>query len=260
MNLQVFANFGNQEPPHLAKKKDGMIQDMYTKLQPFKFRLTVFSLLCGSSLISVALFRIRTLLSGSEDYTFLIWNLFLAWIPLGMAYAASSFAKKRKYLFIVMPLAAFLWLVFFPNAPYILTDLQHLSHPRQNIPVWFDMLLINWFAWTGLLLGVFSLFMMHDIVRRAFGRITGWFFVLSVGLLSGLGIYIGRFLRWNSWDILFHPLERLIDFLYFATHPSLQSIVFIGVFSAFFIFIYISLYAFGLLFHEQMHPVPKETS
>ena len=236
-----------------------MIQTMYAKLQPFKFRLTVFGLLCGSRLLSVALFRIRTILRGSEDYNFLIWNLFLAWIPLGMAYAASSFAKKRRYLFITMLLAVIPWLIFFPNSSYILTDLQHLSHLRPNIPVWFDVLLINWFAWTGILLGVFSLFLMQDIVRRAFGRIAGWLFVLTVGLLSGLGIYIGRFLRWNSWNVIFHPLERLSDFLYYATHPSLQSIIFISVFSAFFIFIYITLYAFGLLFQEQMHQVPQET-
>jgi len=235
-----------------------MIQTMYAKLQPFKFRLTVFGLLCGSSLLSVGLFRVRTILSGSEDYTFLIWNLFLAWIPLGMAYAASSFAKRRRYLFITMPLAVIPWLLFFPNSPYILTDLQHLSHIRPNIPVWFDMFLINWFAWTGILLGVFSLFLMQAIVRRAFGRIAGWFFVLTVGMLSGLGIYIGRFLRWNSWDIIFHPVERLNDFLYYATHPSLQSIIFISVFSSFFIFIYITLYAFGLLFQEQTHHVSQE--
>ena len=235
-----------------------MIQNIYAKLQPFKFRLTVFGLLCGSSLLSVVLFRIRTILSGSEDYTFLVWNLFLAWIPLGMAYAASSLSKKRKYLFITMPLAAILWLLFFPNSPYILTDLFHLSHLRPEIPVWFDVLLINWFAWTGILLGVFSLFLMQDIVRRAFGRLAGWLFVLVVGMFSGLGIYIGRFLRWNSWDVIFHPLDRLSDFVYYAAHPSLQSIVFISVFSAFFIFIYITLYAFGLLFQEQLHSASQE--
>jgi uncharacterized membrane protein len=243
----------------ISKKSEaGMIQNIYAKLQPFKFRLTVFGLLCGSSLLSVVLFRIRTILSGSEDYTFLVWNLFLAWIPLGMAYAASSLSKKRKYLFITMPLAAIPWLLFFPNSPYILTDLFHLSHLRPEIPVWFDVLLINWFAWTGILLGVFSLFLMQDIVRRAFGRLAGWLFVLVVGVFSGLGIYIGRFLRWNSWDVIFHPLDRLSDFVYYAAHPSLQSIVFISVFSAFFIFIYITLYAFGLLFQEQLHSASQE--
>jgi uncharacterized membrane protein len=237
-----------------------MIQQFYSKLQPIKFRLTVFGLLCGASLMSIALFRVRIALSGSFDYIFLVWNLFLAWIPLGLAYTASTFVRKRKFILVNMPLAAILWLVFFPNAPYILTDLQHLSHPRAGIPVWFDMLLINWFAWTGILLGVLSLFMMHDIVRRAFGRISGWVFVIAVGALSGLGIYIGRFLRWNSWDLFFHPLERFAEFLYYASNPSLQSVVFISVFSAFFIFIYITLYAFGLLFQEQAHPLPKEIS
>lgn len=234
-----------------------MIKNIYATLQPFKFRLTVFGLLSGATLLCIVLFRIRTMLSDTNEYAFLIWNLFLAWIPLGMAYAV-SLAKKRRYVLFTVPLAAVLWLLFFPNAPYILTDLQHLSYPHSGVPVWFDMLLINWFAWTGLLLGVFSLFMMHDIVRRIIGRIAGWVFVISVSTLSGLGIYMGRFLRWNSWDILFRPLELARELIQYTLNPSMQSIVFISVFSSFFIFIYITLYAFGLLFQEQAHQVSQE--
>ncbi|MBL8079165.1 MAG: DUF1361 domain-containing protein [Anaerolineales bacterium] len=229
-----------------------MIKNLYAILLPFKFRLTVFGLLSGATLFCLILFRIRITLSDTTEYAFLIWNLFLAWIPLGMAYAV-SFAKKRRHVLLTAPFAAFLWLLFFPNAPYILTDLQHLSRPHSGVPVWFDMLLINWFAWTGILLGVFSLFMMHDIVRRIIGRWAGWVFVIAVSTLSGLGIYLGRFLRWNSWDLLFHPLELVGNLIQYALNPSMQSIVFIGVFSAFFIFIYITLYAFGLLFHKQAH-------
>lgn len=162
-----------------------------------------------------------------------------------MAYAASTFAGKRRLLLVLVIPAAVLWLLFFPNAPYILTDLLHLRHPRADIPIWFDVLLINWFAWTGVLLGVFSLFIMHGIVMKTFGRIIGWFFVFCVG------IYIGRFLRWNSWDMLLNPIDRLREFLYYAVHPSLQSIVFISVFSSLFIFIYITTYSLGLLFQEQ---------
>jgi uncharacterized membrane protein len=236
-----------------------MIKNIYTALQPFKFRLTVFGILSGATVLCMLLFRVRIRLSGSYDYAFLIWNLFLAWVPLGMAYIVSS-AKKRRYVLITVPMAAILWLLFFPNAPYILTDLQHLSHPHSGVPLWFDMLLINWFAWTGLLLGVFSLFMMHDIVRRILGRLAGWFFVISVSMLSGLGIYIGRFLRWNSWDILFRPLELLKELIQYALNPGMQSIMFISVFSTFFIFIYITLYAFGLLFHEQAHHISQENT
>ena len=236
-----------------------MFQTMYTKLQPFKFRLTVFGLLCGSSLLSVALFRVRTILSGSEDYTFLVWNLFLAWIPLGLAHTATAFAWKRRYIMWSVPISTALWLLFFPNAPYILTDLQHLGHPKPGIPVWFDVLLIIWFAWTGLLLGMVSLFLMQDIVRREFGGIVGWVFVFAVGFLGSLGIYIGRFLRWNSWDMFFNPLGRLTELLYYAAHPSMQSIIFIGVFSTFFIFFYVTIYAFGLLLHEQAPKTSQET-
>lgn len=232
-----------------------MFKKIYDKLQPFKFRLTLFGLLCGASLISVMLFRVRVMLSGTSDYAFLLWNLFLAWIPLAMAYAASTFAGKHRSLFLIVLPAAVLWLLFFPNAPYMLTDLLHLQHPRADIPIWFDVLLINWFAWTGVLLGVFSLFMMHAIVMKALGRIAGWFFVLCVSTLGGVGIYIGRFLRWNSWDMLLNPIDRLREFLYYAAHPSTQSIVFISVFSALFIFIYITTYSFGLLFQEQTQKI-----
>jgi uncharacterized membrane protein len=234
-----------------------MIKNIHTILQPFKFRLTVFGILSGASVLCMALFRIRIMLSDTTEYAFLIWNLFLAWIPLGMAYMV-SFAKKRRYVLITVPFAAALWLLFFPNAPYILTDFQHLGRPHTGMPIWFDMLLINWFAWTGLLLGVFSLFMMHDIVRRMLGRIAGWGFVITVSALSGLGIYMGRFLRWNSWDLLFRPLELLQELIQYALNPSMQSIVFISIFSAFFTFIYITLYAFGLLFQEQAHHISQE--
>ncbi len=234
------------------------MKKLYEDLQPYKFRMTVFALLCGATMLSLVLFRVRTVLSGSLDYAFLVWNLLLAWIPLGIAYTASVFVLRRQYLVLTAPSAAILWLAFFPNAPYILTDLQHLGIPRAGVPLWFDMLLLIWFAWTGLLLGVLSLFFMHDLVRRAFGRSIGWTFVLVVGVLGSLGIYIGRFLRWNSWDVFFHPLERLPEFLYYVSHPSMRSILFIGTFSAFFIFIYITLYAFGLLFQEQARQVTQE--
>jgi len=234
------------------------MKKLYEHVQPYKFRLTVFALLCGATLLSLILFRVRTILSGSLDYVFLVGNIFLAWIPLGLAHTATTLSWKRKYIMLSLPFAAGLWLLFFPNAPYILTDLQHLGNPKPGIPVWFDVLLIIWFAWTGLLLGMVSLFLMQDIVRREFGRVAGWLFVFAVGILGSLGIYIGRFLRWNSWDLFFNPLERLTDFLHYATHPSMQSIIFIGVFSTFFIFFYITIYAFGLLLQEQAQKIPQE--
>ena len=234
------------------------MKTLYDSLQPVKFRLTVFGLLCGATMVSLILFRVRTVLSDSSDYAFLVWNIFLAWIPLGIAYATSIYARSRHYLLLMIPFAAILWLIFFPNAPYILTDMQHLGIPKQGIPLWFDMLLLLWFSWTGLLIGLVSLFLMHGIVAREAGRLTGWGFVVVVGVLCSLGIYIGRFLRWNSWDLFVRPLERFSDFMYYATHPSFRSILFIGIFSGFFLFLYITLYAFGLLFQEQSQHIIKD--
>jgi uncharacterized membrane protein len=237
----------------LASNLEVAMKKLYQQIYPYRFRLTLFTLLCGATLFSVVLFRLRTILSGSDEYAFLLWNIFLAWIPLGFAYAAESFSWNRKTLILVMPFVAFLWLLFFPNAPYILTDLFHLSWRKDiNVPIWFDTLLLLWFAWTGLSLGLISMFMMQNIIHRAFGRITGWLFVLSVGFLASLGIYIGRFLRWNSWDVLFNPRDRFVELIYYSSNPSLQSIMFIGIFSALFIFIYITIYTFGLLLQEQI--------
>jgi uncharacterized membrane protein len=230
----------------------------YDFLHSIKYRLTIFGLLCGATLISLSLFRVRTLLSGSGEYAFLVWNIFLAWIPLGIAYTAATLSRRRRFFILTLPFSVFLWLVFFPNAPYILTDIGHLGVLKPGVPLWFDLLMLLWFAWTGLLIGIVSLFMMHGIISREFGRTCGWLFVITGSLLGSLGIYIGRFLRWNSWDLFLHPLERLADFLYYASHPSMQSIEFISVFAIFLLFIYINLYAFGLLFREQTRQVTQD--
>jgi uncharacterized membrane protein len=228
-----------------------MIRKIYETLKPFRFRLAVFAILSEASVLSVILVRIRIEMSGTADYAILIWNLFLAWLPLAISYAASSFASRSRFAAVIVLPAAALWLLFFPNAPYILTDLIHLRHPREHVPIWFDNLLVNWFAWTGMLLGVYSLFLMHTIARKAFGRIAGWMFVFIVGTLCGVGIYIGRFLRWNSWDVVFDPVAKLGELLTYAMNPSLQSILFISIFSSLFLFIYVATYSFGLLLHEQ---------
>ena len=118
-----------------------------------KYRLTIFGLLAGASVVCVGILRFRASLTGSSDYAFLIWNLFLAWIPFIIAYIMYITSFSRRWLFFIMPISVFIWLIFFPNAPYILTDFQHLSNPGANIPVWYDVILLIWFSFTGLFLG-----------------------------------------------------------------------------------------------------------
>jgi uncharacterized membrane protein len=140
---------------------------------------------------------------------------------------------------------------FFPNAPYILTDLQYLSRVSPAAPLWYDIILLVWFSWTGMLLGLVSLYLMHDIVHRNFGRWPGWIFVMLVSSSSSAGIYIGRFLRWNSWDIIQNPSEFAMDILGLVIDPSLRLLAFTTLFTFFFIFVYLVLYSFGHLLREQ---------
>ena len=228
---------------------------MIKKLSPFldrhKYKVSLFFLLAAASATCITLVVARVGYSNTTSYVGLIWNLFLAWIPFVLAYLAYALSWRRKLVYFAIPVFALLWLIFFPNAPYILTDFQHLSYQVSNVPVWFDVIMLVWFAWTGFLLGVISLYLMQNIVRREFGRAVGWFFVLVVSLLSGGGIYIGRFVRWNSWDILSNPFGIATELVNQAMDPSLRSIGFISLYALFFLFVYITLYAFGHLLQEQ---------
>lgn len=211
----------------------------------------MFALMAGATIFSVAIWNFRAEYTGSGRYGFLIWNLFLAWIPFIISYFTYTMTIKRSWIYIVIPIAAFLWLIFFPNAPYILTDFQHLATSSPDLPVWYDVMMLIWFAFTGLLLGMFSLFLMQEIMRREFGRWVGWAFVAFVAALSSAGVYMGRFLRWNSWDILRHPKSIALYSFERVQDPSLQSVVFISIFGAFFLFLYITLYTFGHLLLER---------
>jgi uncharacterized membrane protein len=216
-----------------------------------KYRLMMFLLLAGATIFSVAIWRVRSDYSGSGRYRFLIWNLFLAWIPFIISYFTYTASIHRKWISIFIPVAAFVWLIFFPNAPYILTDFQHLAIRSSNLPLWYDVMMLLWFAFTGLLLGMVSLFLMQEIIRREFGRWAGWAFVTLVAGLSSAGVYMGRFLHWNSWDILRNPTDIALYTFERVQNPSLQAIGFTGLFAAFFLFLYITLYTFGHLLLER---------
>jgi uncharacterized membrane protein len=215
-----------------------------------RYHFAILFLLGFASFVCATLLAARIAVTDSRRYIFLAWNLYLAWIPVVFAYIALAFSKRRYLLYGIVPLFAFLWLIFFPNAPYILTDLQHLALELTDVPVWYDVILLIWFSWTGVLLGVVSLYIMHMIVSGAFGRWMGWAFVLIVSALSSLGIYLGRFGRFNSWDIFQHPSEVALTILGRVIDPSLRLVAFTGSLTAFFLFVYLTLYAFGHLLND----------
>jgi uncharacterized membrane protein len=164
--------------------------------------LTVVGLAAGS-LFCVALVIVRNVHTGSPNFRYLVWNLFLAWIPFVLAVIVYDRWRRRRTGLLLVALGA-LWLLFFPNAPYIATDFVHLER-NSLAPYWYDAVTISAFAWIGLLLGFASLYLMQTVVRQWRGALAGWAFAVTAIALGSLGIYLGRFLRLNSWDALEHP-------------------------------------------------------
>ena len=213
-----------------------------------------------SSGVSVALVLARMLWTGNvRDYVFLIWNLFLAWLPLVFALlACREFCQKSglTWRFRIFGIA---WLLFFPNAPYIFTDLIHLT-TRFYGQFWVDLVLILSCALTGFVLGFLSLFLMQAVVTRIVGRAASWVFIALVAALSGFGIYLGRFLRFNSWDVIYKPLALYRGLGRWAADPLAHSssYAFPVLFAMFLFIAYLMLYALTHLHQVQSLALPQE--
>lgn len=188
------------------------------KLGPFTFLLFL-----GSIFISLWM-----ILFNRSAIDPLAWNLFLAWIPLLFAFAVHwiwtkpTIVQGRGTIAVIFGAG---WLFFFPNAVYILTDFLHLSErnfhlsepddtPASGYSVtiyamdgqaWNSFFTIAFVAGIGLAISVLSLYILHFHVRKQFNAITGWGFVVIVQVLCGIGIYLGRFIRFNSWDVFREP-------------------------------------------------------
>lgn len=219
-------------------------------LKAHRYKIAIVALLVFASLLSVGLYFARASYSGSRQYFGLVWNLMLAWIPFGLAILSYALAFNRRTLVLLVPGFALLWLLFFPNAPYILTDFQHLGDYSHGVPVWFDVILLLWFSWTGMLLAVVSLNLMQEIVRIEFGRAASWLLVASAASLSAIGLYIGRFIRLNSWDVFQAPEATAANLLDWLTNPGLRSLGFILLYTAFFLFVYVTVHAFAAMLRE----------
>ena len=217
-----------------------------------KYSIAVFVLLNLACAICIGLVFARVAYSESGRHLGLIWNLFLAWIPFMLAYFAHAFSWRRASLYLIIPGIAFLWLIFFPNAPYMLTDLQDLARSATEAPLWYDVIIVVWCSWTGMLLGVISLYLMQDIILRNFGRRAGWAFVFVISALSSFGIYVGRFVRLNSWDILQNPAETAQEILGIVIDPSRRLAAFTLLYTIFFLFVFLLLYSFSHMLREQI--------
>lgn len=154
-----------------------------------------------------------------NTFLFLVWNLFLAWIPYIAARIFNKCDTKGISFWLTCPIF-FLWLGFFPNAPYLITDLIHL-HPRQPVPYWFDISLFFSFAVSGLVLGLASMLEIEAVLRRNFAEKWIWPSLITLIAACSFGVWLGRFVRWNTWDVLTNPFALLYNLIEIFTTPSI---------------------------------------
>ena len=210
-------------------------------------KLPLLVVLCASSWLSIALWGMRVFYTdGNHTYRFLIWNLFLAWLPLVSAlllWALHQYAPRFKLFQWPLLLG---WFLFFPNAPYLVTDFLHLTE-RQQVPLWYDLLLIFSFAWNGVILGIVALWIVQDLLATQYNRVVSLLVVCVTLVTSGFGIYLGRFLRWNSWDAIFNPHLLAADILPRLTDPFAhpRTLVVTLLFSSFLTIAYLTLRLLG---------------
>ncbi|MEI7585826.1 DUF1361 domain-containing protein [Runella sp.] len=158
------------------------------------------------SSVSIVMIIGRVVAVENLGGVFLIWNLFLAWIPLGLAYLVEDMWCQRFIRRWGVMAGVSIWLLFFPNAPYLITDLMHLKAAPDHL-IWYDALMNFSFALVGLLTGLYSLLKVHRLVEQIWNGSLAWIVVIGSLVLSSYGVYLGRFGRWNSWDIVTNPFS-----------------------------------------------------
>ncbi len=187
-----------------------------------------------SMTFSVVLSTCRYAISGRKTYLFLFLNLLLAFIPFVVSEIMLywNFKEKKKLFWFFI---AF-WLLFFPNAPYILTDLFHLK-PKTGAPFWYDLLLLMSYALNGFFLGFLSLRTIEKLTTDLYGKIFANVLTFVTLIACSVGVYVGRYLRWNSWDVFTKPLSLLAELQDQDFYPVQDSelLAFTFVFSVFLI-------------------------
>ena len=166
-------------------------------------RLLALGALVSLSTLVVAMVAVRVAETGSLAYANLVWNLLLAWIPLGFALIVYDGARRGMRGPWLLAFGG-LWLLFFPNAPYLMTDLKYLRE-LDGAPFWFDAVMAGSAALAGLALGFLSLYLVHSVAQRRFGAVWAWVGVWAMLMLSSVGVFLGRFQRFNSWDVFTDP-------------------------------------------------------
>lgn len=197
------------------------------------------------SVVIIILLIAKLVFFKDTHLSFLLWNIFLAWIPLLSLFLIASLPKKMTGTIIAI-IFYMIWLIFYPNAPYLITDLVHISkisisHSFQNIDLlaWLEITIVFLSIWLGILLSFYSLYPIHSALKSKVGTSTEKILLVFFSFLSSYGIYLGRFSRLNSWDLFYAPQKIL---LIIKNSFNINNFMFISLFALIFYLIYNSLY------------------
>lgn len=166
--------------------------------------------LAGSSLASIVLFVAGALRNHSTAFEYLIYNLFLAWIPLGITLWLERMLRHRLWSSWPPFLLTLFWLGFLPNAFYMISDYIHLQEVAR-VDLLYDVIMFSSFILNAFALGLISLYIVHSELRKRVSPVSSWALMGATILLTSFAIYIGRDLRWNTWDVLLNPASILFD-------------------------------------------------
>jgi len=166
--------------------------------------------LIGLSAVSIVLFFAGALANHSLEFSYLIWNLILAWVPLVLVLLLLQSLKVRLWSDWLSLLLTIVWLLMLPNSFYMISDFMHVQDVVRN-DLLYDVVMFTSFIIAGVLLGFSSLYMVHVELRKRITARSANICISVILLLCSYAIYLGRDLRWNSWDVLTNPAGVLFD-------------------------------------------------
>lgn len=170
------------------------------------------------TVVSLCLLAVQMRRSHSSAYAYLVWNLFLAWLPLLLGVLIVRLLAKRLWSSWLPVVLTGVWLMLLPNSFYMISDYVHV----QTMPptdLLFNIVTFTAFIVTAAMLGFYSLQMLHIQLRRRIGGYVAAALVAIILFACSFAIYLGRDLRWNSWDIVLNPAGILFDVSDRIIHP-----------------------------------------
>lgn len=181
--------------------------------------ITSVSFVC---VVAISLLLFRIISSDSSRYIFMIWNLLLAVVPVFLAWWLFERLKTKPWWEFKQLAITAGWLLFLPNSFYLITDFVHLRQTYE-VSLLYDVVLFMSFAIAGLILGYISLYLVHANLEKRVRQRTAWAIVALILFASSFAIYLGRFSRWNTWDVLFQPAGLLFDVSDKFVNPNMHS-------------------------------------